>query len=695
MESNDADTPEEFRERYPDALRGKFPLLCRLREWSGHEECLAGNGTWTQAQIEKALACWLDTAQPGKLTSAAWREALAQGNCLMIFDGVDEVPETHGAHYPRRNLLAGLADALPAWIKLGNRILLTSRPYGVDDADRRRLTLPGAEIAPLPAQLQHTFIRRWYAAADPAQAQKKAAGLVAHLSELEGQRELGDIAELRANPMLLTALCVKYDEGQRLPRDIYQLYDAIVAQVLHKRYPADIERERVRIRLGAVALGMHRNDDRTTPAAEVDTEEIDRILADLDKTDRLTEDNAIGVMARREDLLANAGLMRSPGNHRAAFYHLSFQDFFAAERLRYLGADVPTLLERHAATPQWRRPLTFLFCAIADRASPTAAVRDYKLLLERCIPDALATDANPALLLADCLEVAHARGWNLDDFAKPLQDTCDYALNRLPPEPRAHLWRTRGILGLDDRPGVGVKDGLPDIAWEDAPAGEFQYGNERETATLGAFRIARYPVTNAQFQCFIDDGAYANDAWWSGLERPAPAVPRWNIPNHPRETLSWHEATAFCRWLDARLRAAGKLPADCCVRLPKEQEWERAARGSDGFEYPWGDKFESARANVDETWAEAGTHNLQQTSAVGIYPTGKSPCHALDMAGNVWEWCDDLYDTKEGADSPRVLRGGSWILSYRYCRCALRNGYSPVDRYDYFGFRVCCAPPII
>ena len=131
MESNDADTPEEFRERYPDALRGKFPLLCRLREWSGHEDCLGGNGNWTRAQIENALSCWLDTATPGNLTSAAWREELEQGNCLLIFDGVDEVPETHGAHYPRKNLLAGLADALPAWIKLGNRIILTSRPYGV------------------------------------------------------------------------------------------------------------------------------------------------------------------------------------------------------------------------------------------------------------------------------------------------------------------------------------------------------------------------------------------------------------------------------------------------------------------------------------------------------------------------------------------------------------------------------------
>lgn len=85
--------------------------------------------------------------------------------------------------------------------------MLTSRPYGLDDADRHSLNLPQAELGELPQPLQETFIRRWYAAADPPRAEEKASGLIAHL----GGRP--DLAELRANPMLLTALCVKYDEG--------------------------------------------------------------------------------------------------------------------------------------------------------------------------------------------------------------------------------------------------------------------------------------------------------------------------------------------------------------------------------------------------------------------------------------------------------------------------------------------------
>ncbi len=80
------------------------------------------------------------------MTPAVWREELTHGRCLLILDGVDEVPETLGPHRPRRNLLSGLTDALPEWLKAGNRVLLTSRPYGLDDADRWSLNLPQAEL---------------------------------------------------------------------------------------------------------------------------------------------------------------------------------------------------------------------------------------------------------------------------------------------------------------------------------------------------------------------------------------------------------------------------------------------------------------------------------------------------------------------------------------------------------------------
>jgi len=103
----------------------------------------------------------------------------------------------------------------------------------------------------------------------------------------------------------------------------------------------------------------------------------------------------------------------------------------------------------------------------------------------------------------------------------------------------------------------------------------------------------RYPVTNVQSQTFVDAGGYRDERWWSDVVRPDPEPSRWPQANRPRTNVDWYEAVAFTRWLSAQLGYE--------IRLPTEEEWERAAHGSDGREYPWGGGYESGRANVDET----------------------------------------------------------------------------------------------
>ena len=638
-----------FTETLPDTLVGRLPLLVRLRDWASHPEFLAGNGRWTCEQLVASLAGWLDKTRPGKrddvqpsgLSGAVFRAELKAGRCLLIFDGVDEVPESRGDDLPRRNLLSGLADALPAWRKAGNWLLLTSRPYGLEAEDQRRLGLPLAELAELPRRLQQLFVCRWFDAVDPPNAVAKADGLLAHLDQRD------DLAEMRRNPMLLTALCVKYDEGRRLPQDFYDLYDAVLRQVLYKRFATEIERHQARNRLAAIALGMHRGAAQTpreTPVAEVTVEEVDRLLADFAQQAWASESGAGDACAKRELLLSDSGLLLPRDNRRAAFYHLSFQEFLAAERLHKLREAPEAILGTHAGTPAWRRTLRFLFCAVAERESPERAITAWRSLLPFFEPAALDANPAPAGVLADCLEVAHAKGWRIDDFQGPLRSACDRALDHLPPETRAHLWLTLGRLGLDDRPGVGLRDGLPDIAWEACDAGEFLYGDAREKRRLKTpFHIARYPVTHRQFQAFVDAGGYGQDKWWAGLAARPEAIPaQWSEPNAPRETVSWYEATAFCRWLDAGLRTAGELPEGWQVCLPTEVQWERAARGTDGREFPWGAGFRSGYANIDETFDD-GAFLLNRTSPVGLYPLGKAPSGALDMVGNVSEWCRDEY----------------------------------------------------
>lgn len=264
----------------------------------------------------------------------------------------------------------------------------------------------------------------------------------------------------------------------------------------------------------------------------------------------------------------------------------------------------------------------------------------------------------------------------------------------------------------DPRIGVGLNEnGLPDIDWVEIPAGPFIYseGETQQTLELPAFKISRYPVTNSQFQAFLDAGGYHDNRWWQGLTKPEPQKTGFKPTNRPRENVDWYEAYAYTRWLSAQLGVN--------VSLPTEQQWEKASRGKAGRIYPWGFDFHSGFANCNEVVRKRGPrgpHYLQQTSAVGIYPQGESPYHVLDMAGNVSEWCLNHYDRPEHinegkfvatdkdsnilrdlsgflpkfADDIRVLRGGSWLNFPIDLRSANRYSSRADLRQDSLGFRL-------
>jgi formylglycine-generating enzyme required for sulfatase activity len=218
---------------------------------------------------------------------------------------------------------------------------------------------------------------------------------------------------------------------------------------------------------------------------------------------------------------------------------------------------------------------------------------------------------------------------------------------------------------------------------------------------LPRYHIARYPVTVAQFRAFVEDSSYQ-------LEDEDSLQ---GLPNHPVVNVTWYEALKYCDWLTERLREWQGTPEPLAallwregwrVSLPSEAEWEKAARGTDGRVYPWGDKPDPERANYDET-------GINTTSAVGCFPDGDLPYGCLDMAGNLWEWTRSLwgqypYPTDEKGlaqreglqapkgEPPRVLRGGAFWFDRGVVRCAFRFSYHPYFRYWYFGFRVVLLP---
>ena len=223
----------------------------------------------------------------------------------------------------------------------------------------------------------------------------------------------------------------------------------------------------------------------------------------------------------------------------------------------------------------------------------------------------------------------------------------------------------------DPRPGVGLTShGLPDIRWCSIPKGK----------GVKPFQMSAFPVTAFQFRSFLDakDG-YEDQRWWHDLEKPDQRGSAWEkcLNNHPVTDVSWFDAVAFCRWLSSAREQE--------VRLPSEKEWEwSATSGRHDFAYPWGPEWREGFANTSES-------DINRTTAVGMYPQGNSLQGVSDLAGNVWEWCEDWYDDKKQS---RVLRGGSWYYISRAARADYRYRYVPDFRDFNFGFRVVCSSPI-
>jgi hypothetical protein len=286
-------------------------------------------------------------------------------------------------------------------------------------------------------------------------------------------------------------------------------------------------------------------------------------------------------------------------------------------------------------------------------------------------------EANP-LLAARCM--TESGTYTPEDWYTKLRSVCLLQLaNDSPPKGRAALGRALGLLG-DPRPGVGLRaDGIPDIVWCAVPSGEYIYG-EGELLTLPDYYISKYPITYIQYQAFIDakDG-FGLAEWWHDLaaHTTQPGEQRHKYGNHPREHISWYDAVAFCRWLSSKLGYE--------VRLPTEQEWEKAARGMYGLLYAYGNMPDASRGNFKDT-------GIDQSTAVGIFNNSESPYGVIDMNGNVWEWTLNEYlatGAYEASDlSMRPVRGGSWSNSATESTTIARYGSYADFRHDHIGMRI-------
>ncbi len=206
-------------------------------------------------------------------------------------------------------------------------------------------------------------------------------------------------------------------------------------------------------------------------------------------------------------------------------------------------------------------------------------------------------------------------------------------------------------MGLE--PKIIARDGKEMIL---IPAGEFLMGPNKQKVYLPAYYIDRTPVTNAEYKAFVDATGYSFPPHWR-QGKPVPGT-----EDHPVVQVTWFDAAAYAQW-------AGK-------RLPTAAEWEKAARGTDGRIYPWGDEFDPKRLNC----GEGGPF---KTTPVGQYsPQGDSPYGVVDMAGNVYEWTDD------GSQVTTMgIRGGCWLDGREQAQTFYVRRHTPRRKNDFIGFR--------
>ncbi len=717
---------------------------------------------------EVCQACHLLKFLTSELTASGLKEYapflekhLHEKGGIFLFDGLDEVPEADERREQIKQMVENVASAFPK-----AHILITSRTYAYQGQGwRLNESFAVAELAPFSRAQISQFTQRWYAQValtrklDPQDAQGRAQLLKERIFSNERLYELAE------RPLLLTLMASLHAwRGGNLPEKREQLYSDTVDLLLDwwqapksvrdsqgkviNQDPSleewlKVDREQVRKLLNKLAFEAHAAQSKLVGTADIPQANLVTGLMRITKKE-------IRHALLIEFLRDRAGLLLPRGEGVYTFPHRTFQEYLAACWLT--DDDYPdTLMKLACQSPDRWREVTLLAGAKAVRGSSASLWSLVDALCDQdCGANPLPQDQQWGAQLAGQLIIESADLTQLSERYQRKTDRVKSWLARilgdtvLPARERVLAGRNLAILG-DHRPEVMTVGGMQFCF---VPEGPFTMGegDEEHEVRLPAFWMAQFPVTQAQFAEFTKARGYLQEGYWQEAKahgvwsklgfkgydnKPRTAPKEYGMPfclaNHPVVGVSWYEALAFCRWMEARGKEEGWLPQGYTVKLPSEAEWEKAARsqptgqGKEGFpvirpitgvveqgewltarslpdaqEYPWKGKFDSENANIDDT-------GIGSTSAVGCFAGGMSAYGCQEQSGNVWEWTSSLYldylYSAEKSEQPeskdrRVLRGGSWGNSEFNARCAYRYRDYPDDFRDDYGFRVVVAPPL-
>ncbi len=642
-------------------------------------------------------------------------EALKAGRALILLDGLDEVRDIN----MRNTVVERVVDFFAFHRREGNKFVLTSRVVGYRAVRPSAEDLVECTIVDFEEDEIEEFIKHWTTALE-----KQAQGntLVARTDAETDRRELLDsihqnpgVRQLASTPLLLTILALMKRQGVTLPERRVQLYDQYVntllstwnrARSLSGRAPGrDIdELQTVRI-LAPLALWMH---EVSPGVGLVGREDMRRKLEEL----FMERSEVSPHQAARQfliDVREHVALLLERGPGEYGFIHLTFEEYLAAVAIALKGQGNATsiieTLSAHVGEQAWREVTLLTIGYLGIRQQLPKVAGD---VVEALVNNKPGPPGEAVVLAGDAVLDTWPGGVSLQSKEYVIQALITTMQDGdISPGLRRHAGLLLGRLGW--RPG--------DIdRFVEISAGEYQAGVRKDAKEIPyMYFIGKYPVTNIQFARFVKEDGYQTQAYWSsdGWEwrtgkfddRTLEDVNRdWlehrplakrNVPYYwhsielsnpvvPIVGVSWFEAEAYCNWLAKKIVA---VPEGYTIRLPRDEEWERASRGRDGREYPWGEGFDKTAAN---TWdSDSSGSGLGGTTAVCTFPQGVSPEGAWDMSGNVWEWTRSWY----GEDKKyRFVRGGSWIGYHWFARSSFCNWSTPLMFNDDLGFRVVIAP---
>ena len=650
-------------------------------------------------------------------------DSLAKGQAVILLDGLDEVQRD------RAHLVARVEAFIAEATARGNKVVVTSRVVGYRESPLDPQAWSLFTLLDFDRAAIEEFARKWCWAFEKSvrgdTPEARASAEEERKSLIEAIDANPGVARLASNPLLLTILALIKRQGVSLPNrrvELYELYLKTLitawskARALDRRPvgpPLDYL-ETIGV-LGPLALWLR---EENPTAGIVPEERLREWLSKHFQGDEWGEKRGPAALHAREFLDSvrkYSNLLLERGQGRYGFIHLTFEEALAARGLVRLGElrldDSLAIICAHLTDPGWRETILLAVGVWGlVREEPRKAGEVARAILKH---ECAGENAGKGILLAGaCLEDVGELGLGrvaAQEITAALRAT--YRNRALPPSAQREAGFILGRIGWTP----------PDLdAFIPIPAGDFLYGDQKRKIRIEKpFAISKYPVTNRQYRQFVQAKGYDRREFWSDdgwawrtgtWDSKAPDYLKdwlkgrppekrgepfywhnlkWNNPLAPVVGVSWFEAEAYCNWLSKEL---GKP-----IRLPTEEEWERAARHTDGREYPWGNTFDRNRLSCAEFWAgkddldwskwyqEKG-YEVGTTTVVGQFLEGYSQAGISDLAGNVWDWTGSWYEDQK---VNRVLRGGSWTGNSYGARCATRIRLVPGNFDSSVGFRLC------